>query len=298
MYGLLNINKPLGKTSRDAVNCVQRVVRPVKVGHAGTLDPLATGVLVMCLGPATRLIQYVQRLPKRYTGTFLLGRRSGSDDLEGGVIELKNPVVPTLDDVLAVLPQFIGTIQQRPPIFSAIKVQGARAYHLARAGHDVQLEARPVTIHELRVVTYAYPELVLDIGCGSGTYIRSLGRDLAESLGTAAVMSSLERTAIGDFTVESAMDLRDISADALAKHLFPAETAVRHLPTVALTNDEVRRISNGLTIERSKHGFQDDVAAFDASGYLVAILAPPSYDHLRPINNLAVANKHASSKAE
>lgn len=160
-------------------------MRPVKVGHAGTLDPLATGVLVVCLGPATRLIQYVQQLPKRYTGTFLLGRRSASDDIEEEIVELQNVAVPTIDEVLAVLPRFTGTIQQRPPIYSAIKVKGQRAYDLARAGQDLQLDARPVVIHDLRVVRYEYPELVLDIGCGSGTYIRSLGRDIAESLATA-----------------------------------------------------------------------------------------------------------------
>jgi len=296
MLGLLNVNKPLGKTSRDAVNRVQRLVRPVKVGHAGTLDPLATGVLVICLGPATRLIQYVQQLPKQYTGTFLLGRRSDSDDLEGEVVELENPVVPTADEVLAALPQFVGTIQQRPPIFSAIKVNGARAYDLARAGKDVQLEARPVTIHDLRVARYEYPELVLEIGCGSGTYIRSLGRDLGESLGTAAIMSSLERTAIGDFTVASAIDLNDLTEDSLEKHLLPAEAAVRHLNAVELTTDEIHKLGNGLSIERPQHGFHSDIAAFDAAGHLVAIVAARSADQLRPISNLAVAAAHAASQ--
>ncbi len=298
MYGLLNINKPPGKTSRDAVNRVQRLVRPVKVGHAGTLDPLATGVLVVCLGPATRLIQYVQQLPKRYIGTFLLGRRSDSDDTEGEVVELENPAVPTVDEVLAALPQFTGTIQQRPPIFSAINVNGKRAYALARAGKQVELAARPVTIHDLRVVRYEYPELVLDIGCGSGTYIRSLGRDLAESLGTAAVMSKLERTAIGDFSVESAIDMSDLTEDSLAKHLLPAEAAVRHLPAVELTADEVHKIGNGLTIERPEHGFISDIAAFDAAGHLIAIVAPRSPDQLRPISNLAVAASHAARKVD
>ncbi|MBI2479037.1 MAG: tRNA pseudouridine(55) synthase TruB [Planctomycetia bacterium] len=294
MYGLLNINKTLGKTSRDAVNCVQRVVRPVKVGHAGTLDPLATGVLVVCLGPATRLIQYVQQLPKRYTGTFLLGRRSESDDLEAEVVELENPVVPTFDDVIAVLPQFVGVIQQRPPVFSAIKVKGQRSYDLARAGQSVQLEARPVTIHDLQVVRYVDPELVLDIHCGSGTYIRSLGRDIGESLGSAAVMSALERTAIGDFTIESALELRDVSAESLAASLLPAEAAIQHLQSVELTQDEVHLINNGRTIDRPRHGFSGEVAALDDAGHLVAIVAPRTPDHLRPISNLAVASKYAA----
>lgn len=297
VFGLLNINKPLRKSSRDAVNRVQRLVRPVKVGHAGTLDPLATGVLVIGLGPATRLIQYVQQLPKQYTGTFLLGRRSDSDDLEGEVVELVNPVVPTIDDVLAAMPQFTGTIQQRPPIFSALNVNGKRAYALARAGKHVELAARPVTIHDLRVVRYAYPELVLNIGCGSGTYIRALGRDLAESLGTAAVMSALERTAIGDFTIASAIDLSDLAEDSLTTHLLPAEAAIQHLDSVELSGDEIALINNGLTIDRPEHGFSGEIAALDAAGHLVAIVAPRTPDHLRPISNLAVAAKHARTRA-
>lgn len=298
MFGLLNINKPPRATSRDAVNRVQRIVRPAKVGHAGTLDPLATGVLVLCLGPATRLIQYVQQLPKRYTGTFLLGRRSNTDDLEGDVVELSDPLEPTLEQVIAALPQFTGTIQQRPPIFSAIKVKGKRAYDLARAGRDVQLESRPVIIHELRIVRYEYPELVLDIGCGSGTYIRSLGRDLAEALGTAAVMSNLQRTAIGGFTIDSAIDLATITEDSLAEHLLPAESAVQHLNSVVLSAAEIGKTSNGLTIERPQHGYTGDIAAFNVAGQLVAMVAPRTPDHLRPISNLAVANSQAANGAE
>jgi tRNA pseudouridine55 synthase len=160
---------------------------------------------------------------------------------------------------------------------------------LARAGRDVQLQTRPVTIHDLRVVRYEYPELVLEIGCGSGTYIRSLGRDLGESLGTAAVMSSLVRTQIGDFTVESAIELGDLTEDALATHLLPAETAVGHLPAVALTEEEIHQLGNGLSIARPQHGLDGDVAAFDAAGHLIAIVAPRDTDQLRPISNLAVA---------
>jgi tRNA pseudouridine55 synthase len=206
MIGLLNINKPTGKTSRDVVNHVQRLVRPAKVGHAGTLDPLATGVLVVCVGPATRLIQYVQQMPKRYRATFLLGCRSDSDDTELEVTPVDAPAA-TRSAIETALPNFVGTIQQRPPAFSAIKVKGKRAYDLARNGEQIQLEARPITIHGIDIVSYDYPELVLDIRCGSGTYIRSIGRDLAEQLGTAAVMSALERTEIGRFRATDAATL-------------------------------------------------------------------------------------------
>jgi tRNA pseudouridine55 synthase len=291
MFGILNVNKPPGKTSRDVVNHVQRLIRPVKVGHAGTLDPMATGVLVLCLGPATRLIQYVQQSPKRYMGAFLLGRRSDSDDLECEVVELEDSPVPTIEQIADAIPQFLGTIQQRPPIFSAIKVKGRRAYDLARAGKEVQLEPRPVMIHDLKVVRYEYPELVLDIRCGSGTYIRSLGRDLAEALGTAAVMSSLERTAVGEFTVQSTVALSDISSDSLETHLLPAENAVRHLVSMTFSEEEVRQLNNGLSIKRPSHGFERELAAYDSEGQFIGIVAPRDLDQLRPIHNLAVANK-------
>ncbi|NOY30442.1 MAG: tRNA pseudouridine(55) synthase TruB, partial [Planctomycetes bacterium] len=186
MFGILNLNKPIGWTSRDAVNRVQRLVRPAKAGHAGTLDPLATGVLVVCIGPATRLISYVQAMPKVYQATFLLGRTSDSDDIETEVRELASPPQPSREEIESKLPDFLGEIQQRPPAYSALKVNGQRAYKLAREGLAVQLEPRPVEIYELRVTGYNYPELKINLRCGSGTYVRSLGRDLAEALGTGA----------------------------------------------------------------------------------------------------------------
>ena len=206
MFGIFNINKPAGWTSRDVVNRVQRLVRPAKAGHAGTLDPLATGVLVVCVGPATKLISYVQQQLKEYEATFILGQSSPSDDVETEICELEQPPIPTREAIEAKLPDFVGTIQQRPPLYSAIKVEGQRAYKLARGGSDMELPARPVEIYELSVTAYEYPELCLKIRCGSGTYVRSIGRDLADSLGTAAVMSALTRTAIGKFQVQEGLD--------------------------------------------------------------------------------------------
>src|SRR5437868_5550844 len=139
MFALLNVNKPAGITSRDVVNRLQRLVRPAKVGHAGTLDPLATGVLVVCLGQATRLIEYVQQMPKTYHGTFLLGRESDTEDIEGDVKELPNAPRPSRAEIDAALPQFVGRIEQRPPAYSALKVGGERAYDKARRGEAVVL---------------------------------------------------------------------------------------------------------------------------------------------------------------
>src|SRR5436190_8799230 len=199
MFGLLNVDKPSGLTSRDVVNRVQRLVKPHKVGHAGTLDPLASGVLVVCVGPATRLIEYVQRMPKRYLATFLLGRRSETEDIEGAVTELTDTPVPTVEQAHGALPNFVGRIQQLPPAFSALKVDGQRAYALARKGETPDLQPRPIEVYSVELVEYSYPQLVLDIRCGSGTYVRSLGRDIARALGTEAVMSALVRTEIGPF---------------------------------------------------------------------------------------------------
>ena len=208
--GVVVLNKAAGMTSRAAVDVVKRLVQPARTGHAGTLDPLATGVLVVCVGAATRLIDYVQRAAKRYRGTFLLGRSSPSEDVEGPVTLLADAPRPSLDVIQAAAVRLTGEILQRPPAFSALKIGGRRSYDLARAGQMVEHQPRRVTIHGIEVVDYAYPDLVLDIHCGSGTYVRSLGRDLAESLGTSAVMSGLVRTAIGDFTLDTAWGCEDL----------------------------------------------------------------------------------------
>ena len=285
MFGLLNIHKPSGMTSRDVVNRVQRLVRGVRVGHAGTLDPLATGVLVVALGPATRLVEYVQRMPKRYVGTFLLGRTSDTEDATGNVVELAAPPQPTRREVEAALPAFLGTIQQLPPAFSALKVQGRRAYDLARRGEQVALQPRPIEILSLAVVRYEYPELELDVCCGSGTYIRSLGRDLAQSLGTGAVMSALQRTAVGDFRLGEAMAFEQLTPETIADGLLSPRRAVALLPAAALTEDEIRRVAHGLTVRNRWGADAGELAAVDEQDRLVAILAPRGREELGPVRN-------------
>jgi len=286
-HGLLNLNKPGGMTSRQAVDRIQRLVHPAKVGHAGTLDPLATGVLVVCVGAATRLIEYVQRMPKSYTGTFLLGRRSPTEDVEGDVTELENPPVPTHQQIVAAGGALVGRIQQRPPAYSALKVDGRRAYKLARAGEHVELKPRPVTIHKIEVKAYNYPELTLEIDCGSGTYIRSLGRDLAESLGTAAVMSALTRTAIGRFHLEQSIDPNEVTQANWADDLQPSVRAVERLPRMELSSDEIEQIRHGRTIRRATPTPDArEFAAVDQSGRLVAILVERGQGLLGPLRNL------------
>lgn len=290
LFGLLNVDKPAGVSSRKIVNDLQRLVRPVKVGHAGTLDPLATGVLIVCFGRATRLVPYLQQQPKEYEATFLLGRRSESDDVETEVIELADPPVPTRREIEAALPTFVGRIQQRPPAFSAVKVGGRRAYKMARRGQHVALAARPVTIHEIAVIAFDYPKLVVAIRCGSGTYVRAVGRDLAAALGTAAVMSALRRTAIGGFRVEHACRAESLQGDGIAGQLLPAALAVDHLPSVVVDEADIERLRNGLRIARRGHGLSGDIAALAADGRLISILSVDG-DQLRPARNFVSAEK-------
>jgi tRNA pseudouridine55 synthase len=287
--GLINVLKPGGMTSRAVVDRVQRWVRPAKVGHAGTLDPLATGVLVVCVGPATRLIEYVQRLPKRYTGTFLLGRESTTEDIEGEVTELPDARRPTREELEHAAARLVGTIQQRPPQFSALKVAGRRAYDLARRGEQVDLAPREITIYRCQLGEFEYPRFVLDIECSGGTYVRSLGRDLAESVGSAAVMSALVRTAIGHFNIANAWTLDRLNADTLGQALLPTAEAVRALPAIVLSPAEAIRIGLGQTIDTpAPDAMAHDLAAFDDQGRLVSILRRRPDGSLGPIRNFPV----------
>ncbi|MGW8256179.1 MAG: tRNA pseudouridine(55) synthase TruB [Thermoguttaceae bacterium] len=281
LSGILNIDKPSGITSRRAVDMVKRLVRPAKVGHAGTLDPLASGVLIVCIGAATRLIEYVQRMPKSYTGTFLLGRHSATEDVEGEVIELADPPIPSREQIEQAAKSITGNVLQRPPAFSALKVKGQRAYHLARKGKTVELQARPITIHRISVQFYDYPQLTLEVDCGSGTYIRSLGRDLAALLGTSAVMSALKRTAIGRFRLCEARQPADLTSENLAANMLPMLCAVEHMPRVELSTAQIEHIRHGRPIsDVSKQAVE--LAAIDADGKLIAILCPGKNDSLRP----------------
>ncbi len=273
MFGLLNLNKPVGLSSATVLGRIKHLVKPAKIGHAGTLDPIAGGVLIACLGPATRLVEYIQRMPKRYRGTFLLGRSSSSDDIELEPVELAGAPIPTRSDIERAAAAMVGEIQQRPPAYSALKIAGRPAYELARKGRDVELQPRPVTIHSMCVVNYEYPQLVLDVACGSGTYVRAIGRDLAESLGTAAVMSALERTAIGPFSVDAACEPRELTSENLSQRLLSPRLALPDHPVAQLSPAEVNAVINGLPVALGDESCMDgELAAVDEEGALVSIL--------------------------
>ena len=273
MLGVLTIDKPAGKTSRDVVNHIQRIVRPAKVGHTGTLDPLATGVLLVAVGSATRLVEFSHDADKEYDAEFQLGCSSDTLDVDGNVQPLVDPPIPTLEQLAEETRRWLGRVQQTPPRFSAVHVQGRRAHELARRGEAFELPPREVTIHALDILEYDPPHLRLRIVCGSGTYVRSLGSDIARGLGTDAVMSRLTRTRVGPIALAGCVGIDAIrSAVDVGRHLRPALCLAAHLPMIALDDDLCRRLRLGQPLPPMGEVSAPRVAALDGRGELVAVL--------------------------
>lgn len=288
LSGLLSINKPQGITSRQVVNQFQKLVRPAKIGHAGTLDPLATGVLVLCLGSATRLIRFVQEQPKEYIGEFVLGKRSDTDDITGQVIDTPDCPVIEQEQLERCLPAYLGNIKQTPPRFSAVHINGKRAYDLARKGDSFEINPRTVEIYELELQSFDFPRFQLRILCGSGTYIRSLGRDLGEDLGVGATMTSLVRTRIGEFDLGNSLSLEEPpTLESITSHLKPPVTAVPQLPCYHCDERELVSLSQGQKLTGDPERLPDtdeitEIAVITPGGSLAAIA-----DWERPLNRLS-----------
>jgi len=260
LFGVLNVYKPAGVTSRDVVNSVQRLIRPTKCGHAGTLDPMATGVLLIGIGQATRLITMLQDGAKTYVAEFMLGQTSDTDDSTGKVEHLPTPVeLPTVEIINAQLQKMTGVVSQVPPIFSAVHVDGQRAYALARRGESVELAAKNVEIHSIRLLNYEWPRLELEIICGSGTYIRSISRDLGTELGCGGLMSRLERTRVGIFCSGDAIPADDLTLASIQASLLPAVSVVQHLAQYDCTPPDIANLLCGRVLSivedrlRSEH---------------------------------------------
>lgn len=250
MNGLLVVDKPGGMTSRDAVDRVQRwFPKGTKIGHTGTLDPLATGVLVVCIGAATRLADYVQAMGKSYTSRFRLGATSSSDDADGEVTETPAAVPPPREQVVEALAGFVGTVAQVPPAVSALKVGGRRAHDLARKGERFELTARPVRIDAVRLIEYAWPFADVEVYCGKGTYIRSIARDLGAKLGCGGLVQTLRRTRVGPFMAEQGVGVDEPPAD-IGAVLRPMAQAVVGMPTDCLGEDDARRFRQGQAVRR------------------------------------------------
>ncbi len=271
MFGLLNVNKPVGPTSHDIVAAVRRMLpRKTKVGHAGTLDPFADGVLVICVGSATRLAEYVQAQPKRYTAEITLGANSTTDDIQGEISQSDNITEPTKQAVVDALAKFVGEIQQIPPAHSAVHINGQRAYKLARAGEEVNLTARAVTIYDITLLEFNFPTIKLDIKCGSGTYIRSIARDIGVTLGVGGYCKALTRSAVGAFKLKNARTPQELDPTA---DLLPATLAVDNMSRITLQQSEADRLALGqrIRIDSSAKPDAAEVAVFDEAGELIAL---------------------------
>ena len=252
MEGFLNLNKPAGFTSHDCVARVRRLLRLKRVGHGGTLDPAVTGVLPIAVGKATRLLQFL-RQDKAYRGTIRLGVRTTTDDLEGEVIATQPVANLSLDAVKAALQQFQGIIQQVPPSYSAIQVQGKRLYDLARAGETIDVPARTVEVYKIEVLDWRpgdFPEVEVAIACGSGTYIRAIARDLGTILNTGGVLASLTRTASCGFAIADSLTFEELEQQLQqgSFHPIPPVNALSHLATVTLPAAEAKRWCQGQKI--------------------------------------------------
>lgn len=249
IHGWLVLDKPLEITSTQAVGKCRWLYNAKKAGHAGTLDPLASGILPIAFGEATKTVPFAQEAGKTYRFTIRWGESTTTQDAEGDVVATSD-VRPTRDAIEAALPQFIGDIEQVPPKFSAIKVDGERAYDLARAGEDVELEARPVRIDDLTILDMPSDDLcVLEMRCGKGAYVRSIARDLAHALHTEGHVAALRRTQVGPFTTDDAITvaaLEDLVHKACAlEALLPVETALDDIPALAVTDGEAFQLRQG-----------------------------------------------------
>lgn len=249
--GWLAIDKPLGMTSTAVVTQVRRLTGAAKVGHGGTLDPLASGVLPIALGEATKTVAYIMDGAKTYRWRVTWGEARSTDDAEGVVVETSDRR-PTPAEIEAALPAFLGEIEQVPPVYSAVKVEGRRAYDLARSQQSVELQPRRVRIDSFRLVEATPDSAEFEVGCGKGAYIRALARDLAKALGTVGYVSSLRRTGCGPFDEQRAISLDKLAefghSAASANLVLPVETALDDIPALALTEDEARRLQSGQSV--------------------------------------------------
>lgn len=280
VHGWLVLDKPVGTTSTVAVAILKRLTRARKVGHAGTLDPLASGLLPIAFGEATKTVSYVMDGVKRYRFKVRWGIETDTDDTEGKPVA-ESAARPSRAEIEALLPAFTGTIEQTPPKFSAIKVEGERAYDLARAGEEVTLAARPVEIHSLNIVeTSDADHTVFEAECGKGTYVRAIARDLGRALGTRGHVCELRRTQVGSFDEKAAITLDEVerlgqaSPEALAGAILPVAASLAMMPQVSLGPDDAQRIRMGQPVflrGRDAPIFEGTVTVSARGGVLIAL---------------------------
>jgi tRNA pseudouridine55 synthase len=289
MNGVLVINKPRGWTSHDVVNKVRRILQEKRIGHTGTLDPLATGVLVLCIGKATKIVRYLETDDKEYTAEMKLGITTDTQDADGRVLETRAYASPSYGQIQDALNAFQGGIQQRPPAFSALKVKGVPSYRMARKGTLPEHEKRLVTVHAVRLVEYADPIARLTVHCSKGTYIRTLCADIGERLGMGAHLISLIRTRAGRFRLGQALTLEEVAEQAAAgqaeQMLITLSDAISGFPALTVDDSDAQRIAHGNAISAPPGFAPKDLKALvrmlGSDGRLLAV-ARPREGFLRP----------------
>lgn len=297
MWGLLVVDKPVGPTSHDIVDAVRRGTGQRRVGHAGTLDPLASGVLVLALGQATRLLEYLSASDKEYVAALTLGVTTDTYDATGATVsERPLPIGLTPARIEQELARMRGTISQRPPAYSAVKIGGRPAHRRARAGEDVALAPRVVAIHELALLELAPPALVLRVRCSAGTYVRSLAHDLGEALGCGAVLSALRRTASGRFSIEHAVPWEALTAAFMdgtwQRWLLPSDLALEGMPRVPLGEEGLRRVRSGQPIPDAD-AVEGLARGYAPDGQFTAVLKGyPEAGVWRPVKVFAAPAEH------
>jgi tRNA pseudouridine55 synthase len=274
MSGVLVVDKPVGMTSHEVVQIIRRGTNIRRAGHTGTLDPRASGVLVILIGPAVRLSEYVSASDKRYQAVIRLGANTDTYDSDGKVTST-NPIEVTEEQFETELKKFIGEITQTPPPYSAIKMQGRPAYEMAREGEEVEMQPRIINVYSLDVLEWAPPEVTVDVHCSSGTYVRSLAFELGEKLGCGAMLSGLRRTKSGRFTLKDAVPLRKLiesfDNNSWYKFVIPAAEALAEWTALSLNNEQVEAIRHGHRIPgEGKAG--EMVRGITEQGELVALL--------------------------
>jgi tRNA pseudouridine55 synthase len=270
--GILLLDKPEGISSNAALQRAKRMLNARKAGHTGSLDPLATGLLPLCFGEATKISAFLLDADKRYRVTVKLGATTTTGDREGEVLQVRPVEGVDLGRVETVLARFRGDIEQVPPMYSALKHQGQRLYKLARQGVDVERPARPVTIFELNLLSWSSPELELDVRCSKGTYIRSLAEDIGEALGTGAHVTVLRRTGLGPFTGERMYRLEELEKEApqaLPDLLLPIDAALKGWPQVELSEDAAFYLCQGQAVFAPQVTAEGDVRLYrQGAGFL------------------------------
>ena len=275
--GVLVVDKPVGMTSHDVVQVIRNGTGLRRAGHTGTLDPRASGVLVILVGPAVRLSEYVSASDKRYQAIIRLGSTTDTFDADGKFTRTDMPVNVTVEEFESKLKTFEGEIEQTPPPYSAVKVGGRKAYDMARQGEEVELAPRKIQVHHLEVLEWAPPEVVIDVHCSSGTYVRSLANDLGNALGTGAYLVGLRRTKSGRFSLRDAVPLRKLQeafhAGNWYQFLIPAAEALGDWPAVELNPDEVEDVRHGHRVKAKEADLvHDKVRGVSTQGELIALM--------------------------